>query len=807
MIGSFWNLCRACPSMPVDKLHSEYRSTYRWHEYKEQQQQQGVVKQPAPTPPTVLPITRGAIEPALPRRKKYPGVAYKTNELFDPAPVDDIRPQQASAFDRARSAQRNDSERAGRRSKSEGPRQPRWTDTVEPKATTALGEVLAVKEPEAASTEYRNQYAWPKDTDVPRKSISMGALKKAAVAEGSVEAEPLMNHVDGDHDDGHKRYIEDYLWNGQKPGVQRKSTFRSALSALIYNGEDRSKDNRKRYKSEYKKKFRPFSQYVYEASKGKFTKCRGKGKSIEEASERLVGETEGAGAGVTLAGPGSGAGVLGAGLRVGAGEDSASTLRAAGLQPLCLAQGDSWYREVLDLRKRAGEYKYRGWGTELAPEHITQLYNKQIELWYQVSRRSSLSALSLASTNHKALPRDEKDGKESRNQSPKKYRSFRSAPHQSIHMKLQETKALERSPHKTSPQKQRKKLQGYSFDEGAAHDGAKSEGSFRSPRRRPRSADPAPVPSSRHMPNGHEAHPRPAKPTGLPLSRGSSVRVRSTSRGGRSPSAPSKTGAGMTNGAVETYGTVGVLGALVTPGRGRRSRSVTKVGIKLDDDIPAHRSASVAKDHFFDDSPVVKSPPEPTRVKSPEQMNMRSPDPVNWTVPLDTGKTFTVTQNVKSDESIKRPSSDFKSASVADEPAAKPAEIAPIHHQQMSPIRSLKKSESPTSLSKRTDKTPTTPVSLTPIDETRALDMNKVNGINGLNSNQLTPETPTQDAIKDIKEKEVIKKSTEATQVAPGVVDTTVVNEANTGGLTAAEVLDRARTRFDKFWGKKEDDV
>lgn len=26
---------------------------------------------------------------------------------------------------------------------------------------------------------------------------------------------------------------------------------------------------------------------------------------------------------------------------------------------------------------------------------------------------------------------------------------------------------------------------------------------------------------------------------------------------------------------------------------------------------------------------------------------MRSPDPVNWTVPLDTGKTFTVTQNVK----------------------------------------------------------------------------------------------------------------------------------------------------------------
>ena len=44
--------------------------------------------------------------------------------------------------------------------------------------------------------------------------------------------------------------------------------------------------------------------------------------------------------------------------------------------------------------------------------------------------------------------------------------------------------------------------------------------------------------------------------------------------------------------------------------------------------------------------PVVKSPPEPTRVKSPEAV-VRSPDPINWTVPLDTGKTFSVTQSIK----------------------------------------------------------------------------------------------------------------------------------------------------------------
>ena len=52
-----------------------------------------------------------------------------------------------------------------------------------------------------------------------------------------------------------------------------------------------------------------------------------------------------------------------------------------------------------------------------------------------------------------------------------------------------------------------------------------------------------------------------------------------------------------------------------------------------------------------DASCLIKSVPEPTRVKSPEQLVVRSPDPVNWTVPLDTGKTFTVTQNIRGGQS------------------------------------------------------------------------------------------------------------------------------------------------------------
>lgn len=67
---------------------------------------------------------------------------------------------------------------------------------------------------------------------------------------------------------------------------------------------------------------------------------------------------------------------------------------------------------------------------------------------------------------------------------------------------------------------------------------------------------------------------------------------------------------------------------------------------------------------------IIKSPPEPTRVKSPEQIIMRSPDPVNWTVPLDTGKTFTVTQNVRDGDiaNIVRPHSEIKVSTPSEPP-------------------------------------------------------------------------------------------------------------------------------------------
>ncbi len=42
--------------------------------------------------------------------------------------------------------------------------------------------------------------------------------------------------------------------------------------------------------------------------------------------------------------------------------------------------------------------QYRGLGGELMSQHMADLYAKQFDVWEQVSRRSSLSALALAAT-------------------------------------------------------------------------------------------------------------------------------------------------------------------------------------------------------------------------------------------------------------------------------------------------------------------------------------------------------------------------------------------------------------------------
>ncbi|XP_063437267.1 nuclear protein MDM1-like isoform X1 [Mytilus trossulus] len=56
----------------------------------------------------------------------------------------------------------------------------------------------------------------------------------------------------------------------------------------------------------------------------------------------------------------------------------------------------SWFAEVVELRKKAQEYKKRAQGTHFSREHLVQLMAKQADMWdIETERSSTLSALSL----------------------------------------------------------------------------------------------------------------------------------------------------------------------------------------------------------------------------------------------------------------------------------------------------------------------------------------------------------------------------------------------------------------------------
>ncbi|XP_046682574.1 nuclear protein MDM1 isoform X4 [Homalodisca vitripennis] len=731
MIGTFWNLCRACPSMPVDKLHSEYRSTYRWHEYTgprqeiirkpPQSQPQGGAPAPTPRAPdedaqrgdaveqstgqaqsirswlvvhspfacstsTSTSPGPGGFEPALPRRKKNPALAYKTHEFL--AMSDGVGSNESLdasvVVDRARSEERSGTRARGlsRRSKSEGPPgeseyrirylSPRarkcnmhcdsgpnnfeqdlvMIATVQPTGGALKNAISRI------STEYRLQFAWPKGSKEqvedkaaagagpPRKSLSMGAIKPtsnimplntaiAAVHKKRItdadrkygaELEPLVGWGADSQDDG---FTQD---DGGEEKIQEES--------LSKEEKSQPKLSRAEFHSEYKKNFRPFSQYDY---------VEGKFKAKKEPEPVLVHE---------------------------------------------LAHGDSWYREVLELRKKAGEYKHRGWGTELVPQHIAELYNKQMTLWEQVSRRSSLSALSLASTTPRSISKEEKEKENNKKSSPTKPPWSRQSP--SRHVSPQK-KVEKMDDNKKESARSRKEavIRHHLERTTGAVDGAL----LHSPTREKLE----PVLPRRKEDNSEQVSKSTQKPS---HSTGTSGRSHSVgpnttySSENRSPKRSMRSGTAAASSKTQANGpipaekrnrptTLSTTAPSRTKSNSGSRRTPKEVAMKPDDKTKENAGETENVDGVtepeeptepepvIDVEPVVKSPPEPTRVKSPEQILMRSPEPVNWTVPLDTGKTFTVTQNVHEGDLITRPHSEAKAWTPPAAPPAAPQSAPP----------------------------------------------------------------------------------------------------------------------------------
>lgn len=543
MIGSFWNLCRACPSMPIDKqLHSEYRSTYTWHEYTGPHQEQVVRRAPQPPPTSTKQASAKlqsakstedennegpTLEPPLPRRKKCPELAYKTHEFITAADGGGIDAVDSNVV----------------------------ADKVREVTTqSGLPPSQLSKAISRISTEYRLQFAWPR-----RPQLTNGETVAPGVTAAGLPAGPAPVHKKRPGDVDHKR--DGMQASELEPLVGGTGT--DTIDGVVPEGDEREEDM-----SDLKITFRSVTK-----------------EEKEKENTRKVAPVTAA---MTMPPAGRPSSVQARPIHGILQDDSkADTERA-----IARARKDFLIRHHLDRTTGVGD-----------------------------------GALLPSPTREKlepVIPRRREETKEHREEiQPKTKSSPKNSPRTGRSQSLGPTVTERRSPKRQPPRAP-------SVTKDAKE--KEKESKEKEKEQREKGGEP-------------ERHPRPM------------------------------TAEPQVNGDV----TGGESSVASTP----PSQSQAPV-------------SATAASPWIDDEPVVKSPPEPTRVKSPEQMIMRSPEPVNWTVPLDTGKTFTVTQNVR-EEPLTRPHSEAKSwapSSVPSAPQSAPPELAAQHKSQHSQHSGYKSPES-----------------------------------------------------------------------------------------------------------------
>ncbi|XP_017754165.1 PREDICTED: titin-like isoform X7 [Eufriesea mexicana] len=545
------------------QLHSEYRSTYTWHEYTGPHQEHTVVRrapQPPPTstkqPSAKLQSAKSTedennegptLEPPLPRRKKCPELAYKTHEFITAADGGGIDAVDSNVV----------------------------ADKVREVTTqSGLPPSQLSKAISRISTEYRLQFAWPRrpqltngetvapgvtaagvpagTTGPPRKSLSMGALKQGIAPTGPA---PVHKKRPGDVD--HKR--DGMQASELEPLVGGTGT--DAIDGVVPEGDEREEEM-----PDLKIAFRSVTK-----------------EEKEKENTRKVAPVP---ATMTMPPAGRPSSVQARPVHGILQDDSkADTERA-----IARARKDFLIRHHLDRTTGVGD-----------------------------------GALLPSPTREKlepVIPRRREETKEHREEiQPKTKSSPKNSPRTGRSQSLGPSVTERRSPKRQPPRAP-----------SVTKDVKEKE---KEPKEKEKEKD------QREKGGEPERHPRPM------------------------------TAEPQINGDV----TGGDSSVASTPPSQTQSQPPV---------------SATAASPWIDDEPVVKSPPEPTRVKSPEQMIMRSPEPVNWTVPLDTGKTFTVTQNVR-EEPLTRPHSEAKSwapSSVPSAPQSAPPELAAQHKSQHSGYKS-----------------------------------------------------------------------------------------------------------------------
>ncbi|XP_058796484.1 uncharacterized protein LOC131667221 isoform X3 [Phymastichus coffea] len=750
-------------------LHSEYRSTYTWHEFTgPSAQEQDTVVRRAPQPPSKSLWT--CMEPPLPRRKKCPELAYRHHEFIPtaPAPVHDaVDNVDSNVIDNRIKEARG---RGGSR------------------ATQLMSKAIS-----RISTEYRLQFGWPGRRAQPRDQ---------QLTNGGVDVQQQQHEQREDGKEPPKD--TDLLQRKAAAGALRQSSIMAAVPAAVH------------------KRRPPAAEHRRTGRDG------GQASELEPLVQDTVDEPDDA---VTIDRQQR---------SVRINEDSNRDHAKDKPRPFSAAEVMELRRE---LKRLADEYKHRDWGGVMAQED-------EASLWKRVSTNHALNALALA----RSATKEEKDKENTRKvvpvgvavqlqqhqqQQQQQLPAGRPSSVQARSFFQQDDSKADNENARMGRARRDFLIRHHLERTTGADDGALLVSPTREklepvmPRRREESSA-EPTPRSKSSP---KSSPRAARSqsVGPGLERRSPKRSQTRPASGLAKDAKDKDSSterqqrpskvGQATGPPPSSSSRWKRDASVVGKSRSRSVSVTrrappskinrlaKPSLAMTMNAPPHRPAAYARHQnyaklpmsrprsllhqptassaaktataaaaskqamtaepqvngvqpqpaaqqqqqqqqgWIDDEPVVKSPPEPTRVKSPEQMIMRSPEPVNWTVPLDTGKTFTVTQNVREGEPPTRAHSEARSWGGPTSVKQQPAE----HKlQQQSGYKS---------------------------PESESVSLGSFSGTNGHKDDSMDPER-TASPLAAIAKDEVEQQ--------PAAFE-----------AKKDELLDKARDRFDKFWGSK----
>ncbi|XP_074098262.1 uncharacterized protein LOC141526969 isoform X10 [Cotesia typhae] len=644
------------------QLHSEYRSTYTWHEYTGPHQEHTVVRRAPQAPPT----SRPTLEPPLPRRKKCPELAYRHHEFITAADAGGIDAVDTNVVaDKVREVTGN----------------------------TALPASQLSKAISRISTEYRLQFAWPRRAQLtngdvvsqlpaaggaggnaggpPRKSLSMGALKQGIPSSGPAPVHMKKRPGDVDHkrDGVQPSELEPLVGNNTDniDGVVLEAEERDEDLADLkvafrsVTKEEKEKENTRKVAPNMPPAGRPSSvqaRPIYEILQDDL-KAVDTEKAIARARKEFLirhhlDRTTGICDGALLPSP-----------------------TREKLEPVVPRRRDdskeSTHREEIQPRTKSSPKNSPRTGRSQSMGPLSRSPKRQTPRTPSVSKD-----IKEKEKEHKDKEARDRSGDPERHPRPT-FLATTASPrplHLAAKTNLPPTTTTTTTTTTTNTKVTPNKLHQSAYERSNGRSGI-------------RSASAAATSSGSRSLDRVTSNNR--KNLSLSHSPASRARGSAKAKATTAPTAdhPSKSSFTTTDNRIQSYRANAALQAMTAEPQhmngdgtgGESSVASTPPSQAATVSAPA-ATAVVTSCPWFDDEPVIKSPPEPTRVKSPEQMIMRSPEPVNWTVPLDTGKTFTVTQNVLEGEPLTRPHSEAKTwaaPTVHSTPQSAPPELAALH--------------------------------------------------------------------------------------------------------------------------------